>query len=45
MTVDTLSISRRLQAVGASQELAEEQAQILHEVVEEHLYRFRMAMS
>ena len=37
MTVDTLNISRRLQAVGASQELAEEQAQILREVVEEHL--------
>ena len=37
MTVDTLNISRRLQAVGASQEFAEEQAQIMYEVVEEHL--------
>ena len=37
MTVDTLSISRRLQAVGASQELAEEQAQILRDVVEQGL--------
>ncbi len=37
MTVDTLSISRRLQAVGASKELAEEQAQILRDVVEQGL--------
>ncbi len=35
MTVDTLSISRRLQAVGASKELAEEQAQIMRDVVED----------
>ena len=37
MTVDTLSISRRLQAVGATKELAEEQAQILRDVVEQGL--------
>ncbi len=37
MTVDTLNISRRLQAVGASKELAEEQAQILRDVVEQGL--------
>ena len=37
MTVDTLSISRRLQAVGASKELAEEQAEILRDVVEQGL--------
>ncbi len=37
MTVDTLSISRRLQTVGATKELAEEQAQILHEVVSDQL--------
>lgn len=37
MKVDTLSIAQRLQAVGASKALAEEQAQILHEIVEEEL--------
>ena len=37
MTVDTLSISRRLQTVGATKELAEEQAQILREVVSDQL--------
>jgi len=37
MTVDTLTIAQRLQAVGAAKELAEEQAQIMREVVEEEL--------
>ncbi len=37
MKVDTLSIAQRLQAVGASKELAEEQAQIMREVVEAQL--------
>ena len=37
MNVDTLTISQRLQAVGASKELAEEQAQILRDVVEQEL--------
>ena len=37
MTVDTLQISRRLQAVGASKELAEEQAEILREMVNDQL--------
>ena len=37
MTVDTLTIAQRLQAVGAPKELAEEQAQIIREVVEEEL--------
>ena len=37
MKVDTLSIAQRLQAVGASKALAEEQAQIMREVVEAQL--------
>lgn len=37
MTVDTLKIAHRLQAVGASKALAEEQAQIMREVVSDQL--------
>ena len=37
MNVDTLTIAQRLQAVGAAKELAEEQAQILRDVVEQGL--------
>ncbi len=37
MNVDTLTIAQRLQSVGASKALAEEQAQIMREVVEGHV--------
>ena len=35
MNIDTLTIARRLQDAGVSQKLAEEQAQILRDVVEQ----------
>ena len=35
MTLDTLTIARRLQNAGVTQKLAEEQAQILRDVVEQ----------
>lgn len=35
MNIDTLTIARRLQKVGVPQKLAEEQAQILRDVVEQ----------
>ncbi len=37
MNVDTLTIAHRLKAAGAPEKLAEEHAQIIREVVEDHL--------